>query len=67
MSPSPRSSVIAVGLQLARHCQRARPGGRDDALEARLVRQIEQDRGEGRIVLDDQDERIACRARRGRR
>ena len=45
-------------LKLARHRQRARAGGRDHALEARLVRGIEQDRGEGRVVLDDQHERV---------
>ena len=45
-------------LELARHGERARAGGRDDALEARLVRGVEQDRREGRVVLDDQHERI---------
>ena len=45
-------------LKLARHRQRARAGGRDHALQARLVRGVEQDRREGRIVLDDQHERV---------
>ena len=45
-------------LKLARHRQRPRSRGRNDALEAGLVRGIEQDRRERRIVLDDQHERI---------
>ena len=49
-----------VGPELARHRQRARAGGRDHALEARLAGEIEQDRGEGDVVLDDQHERIAA-------
>ena len=56
-----------VRLELARHRQRARAGGRDHALQARLAGEVEQDRGEGRVVLDDQHERIARRGRRGRR
>ena len=45
-------------LKLARHVQRSRPGRGDHAFEAGFVRRIEQDRGECRIVLDDQHERI---------
>ena len=45
-------------LQLASHVQCARSSRRHDPLEARLVRGVEQNRREGRIVLDDEDERI---------
>ena len=44
-------------LQLAGHRQRARARGRDHALEPGFMRDVEQDRGEGRVVLDDQHER----------
>ena len=45
-------------LKLASHGQGAGSGRRDDALDARLVGCIEQDRREGRVVLDDQHERV---------
>ena len=51
--------MIALGRILRTIADRARPGRGDDALEALLVRQLEQDAGEGRVVLDDQHERLA--------
>ena len=45
-------------LELARHRQRSGAGGRDDAFQSGLARRIEQDRREGRVVLDDQHERV---------
>ena len=44
-------------LQLARHGEGAGPGDRYDALQIGLMRGIEQDRCEGRIILDDQHKR----------
>src|SRR5206468_7144966 len=45
-------------LELARHREGARASGRDDALQRRVMRSVEEDAGKGRIVLDDQHERI---------
>ena len=47
---------MALGRILRDHRQRARARRRDDALEPGIVRQVEQDAGERRIVLDDQHE-----------
>ena len=44
---------------LADHRDGARAGRGNHALQALLVRQFEQDAGEGRVVLDDQHERMA--------
>jgi hypothetical protein len=49
-----------VRLKLARHCERPRPGGGHDALEANVPSKVEQDRREGRVVLHDQHEGIVA-------
>ena len=67
MSSRPRSSVIALGWNLRASASVPDAGGGDHALEARLPREIEQDRGEGDVVLDDQHERLAVQRCRGRR
>ena len=47
-----------IRLQLAGHRQCAGTGRGHYSLQSDLVREIEQDRGEGRIVLDNQNEGI---------
>ena len=68
MSGRKMSSVIAVG----RYCRARRapccPALGDDALEALVARQAQQDARVVRIVLDDQQDDVAlCDDRRGRR
>ena len=48
-----------AGDELAGECQRRAAAQRDQGLDAALVRQVHQDAGEGDIVLDDQQHRIA--------
>ncbi len=45
-----------IGLELAGERERPRARGRDHAFQPRLARHVEQDRGETRVVLDDQHE-----------
>ena len=65
MSGRKMSSVIAVGRILPRQRQRRRRRGGDDALEALVARQAEQDARVVRVVVDDQQD--VCRPARCRR
>ena len=57
MSGRKMSSEIAAGSELARQGERLRALGGDDALEADVARQAEQDARVVRVVLDDQQHR----------
>src|SRR3954465_3136806 len=57
MSSRPRSSVIASGLSFRARARGPAPGGAPPPLQPGVPGEIEQDRGEGDVVLDDQHER----------
>ena len=48
-----------AGVELAREGERGGAAQRDQRLDAAIVRQVDQDAGEGDVVLDDQQDRIA--------
>ena len=53
------SSVIAVGLYSRASVSAAAPVRRDQPLEALLAGGVEQEAGEGQVVLDDQQHAVA--------
>ena len=59
MSGKLMSSVMAPRRKLARKCQRGPAAKRHQNLDAAVVRQVHQDAGEGDVVFDDQQHRVA--------
>ncbi len=59
MSGRKISSEMAVGMELPGEGQAQRAFGGDDALEALVARQAQQDARVMRVVLDDQQHRVA--------